>query len=388
MKKSLMLLLIAALLTGVACGASALEYALDDEADEIGLIQEALLELDFYYGDITCHYGSRTQRGIRLFQEEYGLPVTGVADDETRARLYLAAGVEAPDISQTILQTETTLRPGDSGSGVEWIQQSLMMLGYYDGEITGSYGNLTKEAVRLFQRANDLSSDGIAGRNTIKALAQAIEENNRTQEDPWTADQPTATQEPKTTFRLGDEHSRVRELQEDLKALGFYTGSVTGRYGNLTKEAVRLFQRAHDIPSDGVAGPITLAAIEEEMYERNNSVVIVPTATPQPVVWPDTTVVPIPTINSSVSVSRVGFVNISRTLQIGDTYEEVEHLQTALNALGYYSPAASGYFDVQTQGAVIAFQAAKGLTATGVADRQTLMAINNDILERIVGSVD
>ena len=63
-----------------------------------------------------------------------------------------------------------TYREGDTGSMVKWIQETLADLGYYTGEITGSYGSLTKEAVRLFQRANGISADGVAGPKTIAKI--------------------------------------------------------------------------------------------------------------------------------------------------------------------------------------------------------------------------
>lgn len=63
-----------------------------------------------------------------------------------------------------------TYREGDTGTMVKWIQETLADLGYYDGEITGNFGSLTKEAVRLFQRDHDLGSDGVAGPKTIAKL--------------------------------------------------------------------------------------------------------------------------------------------------------------------------------------------------------------------------
>lgn len=420
MKKTWTVWLIMALLCAQLPGALALEYTLDDEASEVGVIQTALEKLDFYYGDITDHYGARTQRGVRLFQEKYGLEVTGVADDETRALLYEVTGMEAPPLSGMLLEMNVTLRRGDSGSAVTWLQESLATLGYYEGEITGSYGSLTKEAVRLFQRGNNLSSDGVAGRNTIRAIAQAVEEKERREQEAllWQetgglsggAAQEDAQEDQEwiTTLSLGVENSAVRKLQENLTELGFYTGTVTGSFGRLTKEAVRLFQRAHDIPSDGVAGPITLAEIEDEMEElRRAEMEIAPTPTPVTTVAPATTLAPItqatpdrynglvqlitpaPTATPIIGVNAsVGFLSIERELKLYDTSEDVRQLQIALNSLGYYSGSASGYFDLPTQAAVMGYQAAKSLAVTGMANKVTLITINDDIFRRLVGAVD
>ena len=52
----------------------------------------------------------------------------------------------------------------------------------------------------------------------------------------------------------------MRDLQQNLSALG-YPLAVDGIFGTDTEEAVRAFQRDHELGADGVAGPRTLAAI-------------------------------------------------------------------------------------------------------------------------------
>ena len=55
------------------------------------------------------------------------------------------------------------LGPGDNGPPVEWLQQSLAALGFFDGELTGEFGALTQEAVRAFQTDESLPVDGRVG---------------------------------------------------------------------------------------------------------------------------------------------------------------------------------------------------------------------------------
>lgn len=396
MKKAWALLLLIALTLGAGTGA-ALEYSLEDQGSEVSLIQEALLALDFYYGDITGHYGERTARGVRLFQADYGLPQTGVADEATRARLYQAAGMSAPVLGEMLVEQGVTLRREDTGSDVVWLQESLTALGFYTGEITGSYGALTQETVRLFQRAQGIASDGVAGRNTLQAILRAMQEAAAPDEGAVAEETTQDGQETITTLKLGVENSAVRKLQEDLDELGFYTGEITGRFGRLTKEGVRLFQRAHDIPSDGVAGPVTLAAIAKEIEKKQATPI--PVATPAPTQDPYNGLVvrltPVPTSAPSAAAtpmvginSSMGFLSIEREMKLYDQSEDVRQLQIALNALGYYSASASGYFDLQTQAAVMGYQSAKSLTVSGVANKVTLITINDDIFRRLVNAVD
>lgn len=58
--------------------------------------------------------------------------------------------------------------------------------------------------------------------------------------------------------KYGSTGNEVRQLQQKLKDLGFYTGSVDGVFGSATQSAVRSFQRSVGITADGIAGPTTL----------------------------------------------------------------------------------------------------------------------------------
>lgn len=58
--------------------------------------------------------------------------------------------------------------------------------------------------------------------------------------------------------KLGSRGDEVRRIQNKLKALGFFEGSVDGIYGVKTQRAVRQFQKSVGITADGIAGQKTL----------------------------------------------------------------------------------------------------------------------------------
>ncbi len=62
-----------------------------------------------------------------------------------------------------------------------------------------------------------------------------------------------------TLSKMGSRGEEVRKVQQKLKNLGYYTGSVDGIYGTLTQTAVRKFQRDNGLSVDGIAGPKTLS---------------------------------------------------------------------------------------------------------------------------------
>jgi peptidoglycan hydrolase-like protein with peptidoglycan-binding domain len=62
------------------------------------------------------------------------------------------------------------LRVGSRGSDVTRLQRSLNAAGFNAGGADGIFGQRTANAVRAFQRARGLSSDGVVGANTSRRL--------------------------------------------------------------------------------------------------------------------------------------------------------------------------------------------------------------------------
>jgi hypothetical protein len=56
----------------------------------------------------------------------------------------------------------------------------------------------------------------------------------------------------------------VREIQRRLAALGFDPGPIDGEPGPRTRAATAAFQRARGLAADGIAGPLTLAALARD----------------------------------------------------------------------------------------------------------------------------
>src|SRR5690349_18990385 len=52
----------------------------------------------------------------------------------------------------------------------------------------------------------------------------------------------------------GDKGPAVERLQERLSALGYWLGSVDGRFGDATQQAVYVVQKVAGISRDGVVG--------------------------------------------------------------------------------------------------------------------------------------
>ena len=73
-----------------------------------------------------------------------------------------------------MLTAEAALRRGSKGEEVSAVQRRLKQWGYYDGAVDGVYGAATERAVRLFQKKNGLTVDGVIGEKTAAAIGVTL----------------------------------------------------------------------------------------------------------------------------------------------------------------------------------------------------------------------
>ncbi len=59
--------------------------------------------------------------------------------------------------------------------------------------------------------------------------------------------------------------------------------------------------------------------------------------------------------------------------RLGSTGQEVRRIQTKLQSLGFYKGSVDGIYGTQTRNAVLSFQRSCGITADGIAGKQTLL---------------
>ena len=215
---------------------------------------------------------------------------------------------------------------GSRGDGVYALTSRLSEMGYPVSP-TDYYSDSVAAAVRLFQSANGLSADGMAGKLTQEKLysVSAIGYSESGQTYP--------------TLVRGDRGmALLYTLQQRLKDLGYYTIRVDGIFGSGTQRAVRWFQSVNGLSVTGKADNAT----QQLLYSAQ--------------------------AKAASGYSPESYDTLSRS----NRYKAaVVPLQRRLKALGYLSGSADGYFGSNTYRAVRNFQSRNGLSVTGVADSGT-----------------
>ena len=187
----------------------------------------------------------------------------------------LLSGVLPAQASRPILKL------GSQGVDVLEVQALLQLLGYYDGDLDGTYTNSTERAVSEFQKSAGLGQDGILGTSTWSKLFPVVPQSadSTTIVKPDTPTKPApkpVKPEPKKPelksnpkneesrtpiLRRGAKGDAVYRLQQRLGTLRFLAISPDGDFGELTEKAVKAAQQKYKLEPDGVVGGATWNAI-------------------------------------------------------------------------------------------------------------------------------
>lgn len=232
-------------------------------------VQTLLQELNlFNHHTITGYYGEITAEGVRNFQNEAGIKVTGKADVKTVEALRAAVKQKnAPKKKEKVTQSTSTLKIGSRGKEVSEVQELLKELDLFNHHtITGYYGEITAEGVRKFQRQSGIKVNGQADSNTIQLLKDAVKANKDIKSTPK-QEKPAAT----FTLKVGERGDAVSELQNQLKMLGYFNHSITGYFGPITESAVKQFQKDHNLISDGLVTTSTIEKLGQVIETKKNT---------------------------------------------------------------------------------------------------------------------
>ncbi|KRA24828.1 peptidoglycan-binding protein [Microbacterium sp. Root61] len=126
-------------------------------------LQQDLATAGYYAGAVDGVYGPETVAAVEALQEANGLPVTGTVDNATASAL------------QTELLALGGAAAQESIATTAAVQQTLKLLGFWDGPVDGVWTTALTEAVKAFQIELGVEPTGAVDAATVSAFRQAIE---------------------------------------------------------------------------------------------------------------------------------------------------------------------------------------------------------------------
>lgn len=136
-----------------------------DGGEPVRDLQQRLSRLGLSADDELGEFGDATEQAVRIFQEQRGLRIDGLCGPQTWSAL-VESGFHLGD--RLLYHRQPMLR----GDDIAQLQQRLNALGFDAGREDGILGKQTADALREFQRNAGVAVDGIAGPETIAALAR------------------------------------------------------------------------------------------------------------------------------------------------------------------------------------------------------------------------
>ena len=337
-QKSLAVLLLWAMGTGFGAAAT-LESGMVGPSVEA--LQRLLTEVGYLGRSIDGEYGSTTKKAVELFQKHHDLPITGVADDATQAKIRAAVGTAGRDGGGVIL-TE-----GNRGNPVRMYQEKLVAAGVLS-EADGVYGRTTSEAVLEYQARHGIPTSGIIDEETRDFL-----DKKRVYEDSSVL---------------------VEKAQTRLVVLGYMDDGMDGIFGTKTEVALKKFQKDEKLPETGRFDDTVL----NRLYEKAAAKVAenAPEETAEPTETEET--------ETEATVSETGepkeAVRTEKTVAETDA-AKVRKCQEKLIGMGYLKDKADGILGLKTAAALQEYQRDQGLPETGILDEETQESLNREARE-------
>lgn len=139
--------------------------------EDVRALQNALIDAGCSVGPAGADgkFGSDTFRAVAAFQEDHGLPVTGIADPATIKAINSVTYVVSPEPDGGKFWLPD-LQLGDKGDEVVLLQAALRIRGFDCGSADGIFGAKTQAAVNRFKESRKLDPDGIVNTETWKLL--------------------------------------------------------------------------------------------------------------------------------------------------------------------------------------------------------------------------
>lgn len=250
--------------------------------NDVKALQTALKTLGYFnYSSLTTYFGDVTVSAVSAFQKKNGLTANGVVDSKTADAINKALIAKSGTVSQTPapppvttpastvkFSITRTLKKGVSGNDVKSLQTALKTLGYFTyPSLTTYFGDVTVSAVTAFQKKSGLTANGVVDSKTAAAINSAlIAKSGTVSQAPAQTPAKSPAFTASRTLKVGMSGDDVKQLQSVLEKLGVYNyGSITGYFGTVTQNSVKVFQKANGMSQTGIVDAAVVKKINEKL---------------------------------------------------------------------------------------------------------------------------
>lgn len=239
------------------------------------------------------YFNESTEQAVKVFQEVFDLPVTGIVDKATWYTIryiYNAVTKLAELTAQGLLLsqvadiTRETYLEGDIRPRVGFIQYALNVLALYYPTIqavpiTGVFDEQTRQQVIEFQKTVNLEPTGIVDKETFEALASSLFGILDTL--PPEAVYLPRFQWPGVAYEPGDEGPGIYVAQEMLSYISLIIPVIpyiepNGILDEGTQNAIMAFQRIQGLEPTGIIDEETWNSITEIYRQQRYGAVSTP----------------------------------------------------------------------------------------------------------------
>jgi peptidoglycan hydrolase-like protein with peptidoglycan-binding domain len=243
---------------------------------QVRLVQDRL-QAEGRKPGITGIWDAKTVSEVRDFQKANNLAPTGQLDTSLLSALHIGDllqgetaatktasgdfldGLLRADAGEHSPPVEVTLETSRRGTPiyvsplhVAQIQHLLREQNLYSGAIDGVWGERTAAAANEYRQRNSLDANAGIDIALLRALNQPRVTVPRIAANAMSR---------RLGVPLQAGPSSVRALQRELSQRGFEAGDIDGAWGDNTRQALRDFQRTHQLETTGTLTLPTLAAL-------------------------------------------------------------------------------------------------------------------------------
>ncbi|WP_060678187.1 peptidoglycan-binding protein [Virgibacillus halodenitrificans] len=344
--------------------ASSQSFQKGDTHEEIADMKTKLNAIGFDGIKVTNYFGNFTEQRVKEFQKNYGIQVTGIADQVTLAKIN--------DVYTSPFQL------GNRHKDIVNLKEKLNKTTFGDILVTNYYGSFTEQRVKEVQRYFGLKDNGIADSLTREKINSLVSKG----------------------FQYGDRNKEIINIKNKLNAIGFGQIKVTDYFGSYTKEKVEEFQNYFGLQATGTANAETLEKLDQVYYSpfqegnRHNETeelkkklnrlgfgdILVTTyygafTATQVKSFQDYYGLKVNGIADEVTRKKMDEI-LASPLQQGKHHEKMIEIKEKLNRLGYGPITVTTYFGSYTEKQVKEFQRNNDLRVSGILDEVSMKKLN------------